>query len=72
MSSIALLIVSGFVSAAPGLGGQIAAVALPAILLMEVLGALIASFALRRSGESARPDWSPTTAGEPGLGEKHV
>ncbi|MES2363197.1 MAG: cation:proton antiporter [Pseudomonadota bacterium] len=58
MSSIVLLLVSQFVSAAPTLGRQIASVALPAILLMEVLGAVLATVAIYRAGESSRP-WSP-------------
>jgi Kef-type K+ transport system membrane component KefB len=63
MSSIALLLVSQFVAASITLGPLIAGIALPAILLMEVLGAIVATFAIYRSGESARP-WS----NEPGTG----
>ncbi|TXD16992.1 cation:proton antiporter [Extensimonas vulgaris] len=55
MSAVALLLVSQFASAAPGTGAQIARVALPAILLMELLGAMIATVALYRAGESPRP-----------------
>ena len=55
MSSVALLLVSMFVAASPALGGQIASIALPVILLMEVLGALLASVAITRAGESSRP-----------------
>ncbi len=55
MSSVALLLVSQFVSAAPALGRQIAGVALPAILLMEVLGAVLATVAIHRAGESSKP-----------------
>ena len=55
MSSIVLLLVSQYVSAAPLLGRQIAEVALPVILLMEVLGAVLATAAIYRSGESSRP-----------------
>jgi Kef-type K+ transport system membrane component KefB len=58
MSSVALLLASQFVSASPSLGRQIASVALPAILLMEVLGAVLATVAIYRAGESARP-WAP-------------
>jgi Kef-type K+ transport system membrane component KefB len=54
MSSVPLLLVSQFVVSAPLLGQQVAQVALPAILLMEVLGAVVATFALRRAGESAQ------------------
>lgn len=55
MSSVALLLVSQFVSASPTLGRQIAGVALPAILLMEVLGAVLATVAIHRAGESSKP-----------------
>ena len=55
MSSVALLLASDFAAASPRLGPRISAIALPAILLMEVLGAVIASFALRRAGESSGP-----------------
>jgi Kef-type K+ transport system membrane component KefB len=58
MSSVALLITSQFVASSPLLGPMIARVALPAILLMEVLGAVIATIALYRAGESSKP-WEP-------------
>ncbi|MGH6625646.1 MAG: cation:proton antiporter [Burkholderiaceae bacterium] len=58
MSSISLLIASQLAAASPTLGPQIAGVALPAILLMEVLGAMVATFAIYRAGESAQP-WAP-------------
>jgi len=58
LSSIALLIVSAFVSASPLLGAMITQIALPAILLMEVLGAVIATIALHAAGECSRP-WKP-------------
>ncbi len=63
MSSVALLLVSQFINASPVLGKQIAGVALPAILLMEVLGAVLATLAIYRARESSRP-WllSPRTA----------
>ena len=66
MSSIALLIASQFVVASPSTGHLIARVALPAILLMEVLGAVIATIAIYRAGESSKP-WAPlirNSAGE--------
>lgn len=62
MSSVALLLVSQFVSASGSLGRQIADVALPAILLMEVLGAVLATVAIYRAGESSKP-WAPLTRG---------
>jgi hypothetical protein len=61
MSSIALLLVSQFVSSSMSLGPRIASIALPAILMMEILGAIIATFAIYRAGESVKP-WEPRTA----------
>lgn len=55
MSSIALLLVSEFFAPSMALGARVASIALPAILLMEVLGAIISTFALYRAGESAKP-----------------
>ncbi len=69
MSSVALLLVSQFVSASGSLGRQIAGVALPAILLMEVLGAVLATVAIYRAGESSKP-WAPLTRG-PSSGPVH-
>jgi len=60
MSSIALLIASQFVRASPEIGPMIAAIALPAILLMEVAGAVICTLAIYRAGESSKP-WALTT-----------
>ena len=40
------------------LGPQIASVALPTILTMEILGAILATVAIYRAGESSRP-WEP-------------
>lgn len=53
MSSVSLLLVSQFVASSLALGPAIASVALPAILLMEVLGAIVATLAIYRAGESA-------------------
>lgn len=58
MSSVALLLVSEYVAASAPIGGQIAIIALPAILLMEVLGAVLATVALYRAGECSTP-WAP-------------
>ncbi len=55
MSSVALLLVARFVAASPERGPAIASVALPAILLMEVMGAIIATYAIYRAGESTQP-----------------
>ncbi|WP_137894953.1 cation:proton antiporter [Ramlibacter sp. 2FC] len=69
LSSVALLMTSQFASASPRLGPEISAIALPAILLMEVLGAVIATFALLRAGESARSRSAPRAAAS---GDRHV
>jgi Kef-type K+ transport system membrane component KefB len=61
MSSVALLLVSQFVTSSMSLGPRIASIALPAILMMEILGAIIATFAIYRAGESAKP-WEPQAA----------
>lgn len=55
MSAVALLLLSQFAQFAPALGAQIAAIALPLILFMEVLGSLMSTVALQRSGEALRP-----------------
>ena len=55
MSAVALLVASSYVLASPAAGQMISAVALPAILLMEVLGAVIVSLAIYRAGESSKP-----------------
>ena len=65
MSAIALLIASQFVLASPSTGHLIARVALPAILLMEVLGAVIATVAIYRAGEISKP-WAPLARGNQG------
>lgn len=56
MSSLALLLLAQFSAASSLLGPRIAAIALPAILLMEVFGAIVATFVIYRSRESSRPD----------------
>ncbi|MDB5928951.1 MAG: transporter, family [Polaromonas sp.] len=62
MSSVALLLVSQYVAASSPIGGQVAAIALPAILVMEILGAVLASVALYRAGECSRP-WARSVRG---------
>lgn len=64
LSSIALLIASNFASASPLLGAMITQITLPAILLMEVLGAVLATVAVHASGESHRP-WAPEAFARP-------
>lgn len=61
MSSIPLLLVSQFVASSLTLGPRIASIALPAILLMEILGAIIATYAISRAGEGQKP-WQPRGA----------
>jgi Kef-type K+ transport system membrane component KefB len=56
MSSVALLMVAQFASTVPELGPGITGIALPAILLMEVLGAIVATFALHRARETSLAD----------------
>ena len=58
LSSIALLIASNFATASPLLGAMITQIALPTILLMEILGAVLATVAIHLSGESSQP-WTP-------------
>jgi Kef-type K+ transport system membrane component KefB len=65
MSSVALLLVSQFVASSLTLGPRIASIALPAILLMEVLGAIIATFAIYRAGESSETSLSEGPANTP-------
>ncbi|RYF57878.1 MAG: sodium:proton exchanger, partial [Comamonadaceae bacterium] len=47
-----------FVLASPLLGTMITQIALPAILLMEVFGAVLATVAIYGAKESSRP-WTP-------------
>lgn len=69
MSSVALLLVSQYVAASSLIGRQIASIALPAILLMEILGAVLATMALYRAGECSKP-WAPLARG-PATGPVH-
>ena len=55
MSSVALLLTSQFVSASPSIGEKVAAIALPVILITELIGAVLVSLALYRTGEAAKP-----------------
>lgn len=64
MSSVALLLVSQYVAASSTIGRQIASIALPAILLMEMLGAVLATVALYRAGECSKP-WAPLERNPP-------
>lgn len=55
MSSVALLLTSQFVVASHTIGGRVAAIALPVILMTELLGAMLVTLALYRVGEAAKP-----------------
>ncbi len=55
MSAVALLLTSQFVAASHSVGAQVAAIALPVILVTELLGAVLATLAFRRSGEAVPP-----------------
>ncbi len=69
MSAVALLLTSQFVVASHSIGEQVAAIALPVILVTELLGAVLVGTALRRSGEAAhawrRNGLPPPAAEEP-------
>ncbi|MCA0310091.1 MAG: cation:proton antiporter [Proteobacteria bacterium] len=55
MSAVALLLTSQFVAAAPTVGTSVTAIALPVILLTELLGAALVGLALVRAHEAAPP-----------------
>ena len=55
MSAVALLLTSQFASVSPTSGMAAADIALPAILVTEVLGAVIATYALFQAGEGNKP-----------------
>jgi Kef-type K+ transport system membrane component KefB len=59
MAAVAMLLVAQFMASSPTLGPQIASIALPAILLTEVLGAIIVTLALQRAGECSTPLHGP-------------
>jgi hypothetical protein len=63
MSSVALLLVSQFAAASDTLGPRIAAIALPAILLLEVWGAIVATYVIHQARESAQRGDGPTQPG---------
>ncbi|MFZ9298909.1 MAG: cation:proton antiporter [Hylemonella sp.] len=62
MSAVALLLLSQFVQYLPQLATQLAAIALPLILCMEMLGALMSTVALQRAGEAHLPVGLPVRA----------
>lgn len=62
MSAVALLITSHFAHTAPEAAQAITSTVLPAILLLELLGAVLATLALRRAGESSTPAALPPAA----------
>ena len=64
MSSVALLLTSQFVAASHTIGARVAAIALPAILVTELLGATLVALALHRAGDAPPPRRGPRHAGE--------
>jgi Kef-type K+ transport system membrane component KefB len=56
MSSVALLMVAQFTTTSPEVVPGITGITLPAILLMEVLGAMLATFALHQARETSLAD----------------
>jgi len=62
MSSIALLIASQYAQVPGAAARQMTGIALPTILAMELLGAVIATVAVHRAGEASRP-WLPRRGG---------
>ena len=55
MSSVALLLTSQFVVASHSVGARVAAIALPVILITELLGAVLVGLALVRAREAVKP-----------------
>lgn len=55
MSSVALLLTSQFVVASQSIGSQVANVALPMILITELLGAVLVTAVLYRAKETSKP-----------------
>ena len=55
MSSVALLLTSQFATVSQGVGAQVTAIALPVILITELLGAVLVTVAYARTGEAALP-----------------
>lgn len=60
MSAVALLLTSQFVAASHTVGAPVAAIALPVILITELVGAVFVSLALHRAGEAT---WPPQRGG---------
>jgi Kef-type K+ transport system membrane component KefB len=68
MSSLALLLLSQFVAASMTIGPRIAAIALPAILVMEVLGSIVATYVMHVARETPHIDAPPSgPGGAPGV-----
>jgi Kef-type K+ transport system membrane component KefB len=62
MSSVALLLTSQFATASASVGAQVAAIALPVILITELLGAVLVTVAYARAGEVSLPSVGPQAA----------
>lgn len=52
MSAVALLLISQFAEFTPTLGAAVASIALPLLLLLELLGALLMTWSLKQTGEA--------------------
>ncbi|QHI98649.1 sodium:proton exchanger [Xylophilus rhododendri] len=64
MSSIALLVASQYAQVPGAASRQMSGIALPAILVLELLGGVLATVALHRAREASHP-WLPRRAGRP-------
>ncbi len=67
MSSIALLIASQYAQVPGAAARRMTGIALPTILALELLGAVVATVALYRAGEASRP-WRPRLRGQAAAG----
>lgn len=70
MSSVALLLTSQFVAASHTIGSQVANIALPVILITELLGAMLVTAVLYRAGETSKPRSDAGVAGTEQAGGK--
>ena len=70
MSSVALLLTSQFVVASHTIGSQVANIALPVILITELLGAMLVTAVLYRAGETSKPRSDAGVAGTEQAGGK--
>lgn len=71
MSAVALLLTSQFAHASPEAGQLIASLSLPAILLLELAGAMLATLALYRAGEGVGRRGLRHSQSQPTEGDRH-